>query len=439
MSINFKKIPGFSYSIDQFCNIWPLLERIPEPIFHVVNGKPCVTLANSGRSITFSCAALLIYCFLINNNDSCSIEDIVPKYKDGDPSNIALVNLAYAFEKVDHKDGFRPIPKFTNYRINRDGLVHNIKTGNILKGIPNQDGYLCIRLKLDICSNTSRTVNVRIHRLVAIVFLDPPDNIYKTYVNHIDGIKSNPSVSNLEWVTPQENNLHAVRTGLCSFNEPILVRNVFTQEIKEYFSISEAGRQLSIPHNTMLQRLTKSGQPLWPNGYQFKLVSDKTDWREPVDIHLEMKELKAPQAIKVLNVFTGLEFTFVDCAEAENKIGVSMATLKWVLNKATRVVPVYGHLIKYTWDEAPWPTYTDFQLKCFKRNPKDVPLPVRCTDITNDCIQLFTCVAEVNEVLHVNENTIKTCIRNKKPFNGVYMFEYLDLLTLQPHKPIQRK
>jgi predicted XRE-type DNA-binding protein len=82
-----------------------------------------------------------------------------------------------------------------------------IITERILKNSLTTYGYY----KISLGPKKDRK-SVLVHRLVGITFLVNIDN--KPQINHIDGDKTNNNVENLEWVTNQENAIHAHKTGL---------------------------------------------------------------------------------------------------------------------------------------------------------------------------------------------------------------------------------
>jgi len=89
---------------------------------------------------------------------------------------------------------------------NHSGFKKNIKE-KILKNSISKTGYYVVDLKINCIRKT-----FKVHRLIAIHFI--PKIIGKDYVNHINGIKIDNSIINLEWCTISENNKHAEKMGL---------------------------------------------------------------------------------------------------------------------------------------------------------------------------------------------------------------------------------
>ena len=79
--------------------------------------------------------------------------------------------------------------------------------------------YYIRQQKMRLNTAGYRRVNIHgkdkyVHRFVAECFIPNPNGY--PVINHIDGVKTNNHVSNLEWCTLADNVRHAVRTGLLS-------------------------------------------------------------------------------------------------------------------------------------------------------------------------------------------------------------------------------
>ena len=138
-----------------------------------------------------------------------------------------------------------------NYSINEDGTVIHTKTGKIKKAWLGKVGYYY----LDLYQNNKST-KIALHRILAMAFIPNPDN--KKTVNHIDGDKTNNSLSNLEWATYSENTKHAYDNNLnrCTTK---LIENVELHKILNRFlkgeTLSEIKKDYGFALTTISNRL----------------------------------------------------------------------------------------------------------------------------------------------------------------------------------------
>jgi hypothetical protein len=92
-------------------------------------------------------------------------------------------------------------------RVRRDSGGRGTRAGRLRKPCLDTQGYLIVVLCV-----RAKTRTFRIHRLIAEVFLGPCPKGKE--VNHIDGIKTNNYIGNLEYVARSENIGHAWRLNL---------------------------------------------------------------------------------------------------------------------------------------------------------------------------------------------------------------------------------
>jgi hypothetical protein len=92
------------------------------------------------------------------------------------------------------------------YFVSNLGNVKNAR-GKLMGQYINKNGYFTLHL-----SKSGVKKFFAVHRLVIITFVPNAHN--KEDCNHINGIKTDNRLSNLEWATKSENSLHAFKLGL---------------------------------------------------------------------------------------------------------------------------------------------------------------------------------------------------------------------------------
>ena len=127
----------------------------------------------------------------------------------------------------------------SKYDINRESQVRSRKFGKekILKQCINSSrGYLVVYLY-----DNGAVKCKSIHRLLAIAFIDNPEN--KPCVDHMDRNRTNNNLSNLRWATHSENQKNKTRKG-CVYKRKNntwrgQVRNIEGKQISKTFKTFE--------------------------------------------------------------------------------------------------------------------------------------------------------------------------------------------------------
>lgn len=172
-----------------------------------------------------------------------------------------MKNTEEIWRDVIEFEGYYQVSNLGNVRsLDRIIIDGRLKKGKEIKQSFDQKGYKIVGL-----SKFPIRKNLKVHRLVCLSFLENPMN--KPEVNHINGIKHDNFVENLEWCTRKENVIHSWASGFCGKTFCIGKHNKGKTSAKGrlvlnletgiyYLSVSEAARAMRIPIPTMIDRMS---------------------------------------------------------------------------------------------------------------------------------------------------------------------------------------
>lgn len=166
--------------------------------------------------------------------------------------------------------GFYVIPYYSNYVISKQGRLIKKSDGIEIMASRSTRGHFTFRMTDD----SGKTQNFLRHRILAYAFLTMPFNFETLTVNHLNGIPGSDDLSNLEWATYAENNLHAIETDLRKVGAVVNIEAYDRVNDRYYLfpSCRQAAKFFNVSGTTIIVRSSSNGNKVF-NGYQFRVYN----------------------------------------------------------------------------------------------------------------------------------------------------------------------
>lgn len=162
------------------------------------------------------------------------------------------------------------------YMVSSMGRVYScpnhIHNGKFINSGKYPNGYCRVMLTLH-----GKKKFTTVHRLVAEAFLPNPNNY--PYVNHKDEDKTNNSVENLEWCSPQYNSTYGKvsrekRIANCKLGRAVVQVSLNGEDVAVFPSLAEASRRFGVSACNILNACT--GVTQTSAGFKWRYANNAT-------------------------------------------------------------------------------------------------------------------------------------------------------------------
>lgn len=207
------------------------------------------------------------------------------------------------------------------------------ENGNVYKYFKDSNEYFKKKNRLNkncgyiynsyITREDKKRQGFRVHKMVALYFVDNPNPEKFIIVGHKDDNKTNNNYQNLYWTTNQENIKSAINNGLLTyktgedseFSQPIKVVDLENNLVAVYGSLGEAKRNIeNIKLSYLSKTVREEGNDYKPRGKKYKYFKiSKEDYSQTPQEYKGKRLIenvpasKKPIIFKAVNLKTGEE------------------------------------------------------------------------------------------------------------------------------------
>jgi len=333
---------------------------------------------------------------------------------------------------MEEEENWKDIANYDNYEVSSFGRVRNKKTGRILKQA-NMGGYYGVGL------SKIKTKTFQVHRLVAETFIINPQN--KAHVNHKDKNSLNNHLSNLEWNTPKENNIHKSAGIIQTTNQNLAVWKIDIKtgdKIEKYNSIDLASKWifeqgLSENIHSIKSSISCSIRGVYKSSFGFKWELDKDEDLENEDTSgyyisslgrfknkkgIIMKDYKPHHSgyiylrvnIKKYALHRLVALTFIE--NPENKLVVNHIDGNKLNNKAENL----------EWVTCAENNFHNHKIGLTKGHKREIIQ----YDLEMNEICKFDTIKESSKKLSISLSCIKDVLKGKQKSSKGFIFKYLE-------------